>query len=385
MQKITLDEIQPGMYLSRPLISNDGKVLLHEGMEVTERYIQYLRNKGLTSLYIGEPQIKDSEIEAIIEEEQDFYPGAEETAEAAQELISHFRVGKGIQLDGVKSIVSDMIDQLSQQPEKMIHLLDLRRKQEYMFSHAVNTCILSVMTGMAMGYNELQLEELGLAAMLHDVGKVKFPKQVAQQFPGYLSKDEREEYRRHPFYALEIMRQNAALPLSVINACFQHHERWNGSGYPMGLSGNAISEYAQIISIADVYDRLIAGMPHRLPTPIYYAVAILNKAAGEYFNPAIVDTFNQNVAIYPMGKTVRLNNQQSGVILGVGIKNRTTPIVRITANRDGTPNDQPIELDLMKNPDLFIVDFEDQYFSHAQAYADRVYIANTKKAPVKAD
>jgi len=118
---------------------------------------------------------------------------------------------------------------------------------------------------------------------------------------------------------------------------------------------------------------LIAGLPHRLPTPVYYAVAILNKASGEYFNPAIVDKFNQNVAIYPMGKTVRLNNQQSGVILGVGIKNKTTPIVRITSDQNGNPINQPVELDLMKNPELFILDFEDPYFNYAQAYADRAY------------
>ena len=193
--------------------------------------------------------------------------------------------------------------------------------------------------------------------------------------------EEKEEYRQHPFYSMEILKESG-LPMNVIKACFEHHERWNGSGYPMGLEGDTISEYAQIISIADVYDRLIAGMPHRLPTPVYYAVAILNKAAGEYFNPAIVDTFNQNVAIYPIGKTVRLNNQEIGVILGVGIKNKTTPVVRITYDRNGNPSNQAIELDLIKNPDLFIVDFEDPYFSYEKAYADRAYNDRKKEHPV---
>jgi hypothetical protein len=156
----------------------------------------------------------------------------------------------------------------------------------------------------------------------------------------------------------------------VTNACFQHHERWNGSGYPMGLKGDAIYEYAQIISIADVYDRLIVGMPHRRPTPVYYAAAILNKAAGEYFNPAIVAKFNQNVVIYPMGKTVRLNNWQSGLILGVDIKNKTTPTVRIISSEDGHGVNQLIELDLLKNPGIFMVDFEDLYSSYTKAYAD---------------
>jgi HD-GYP domain-containing protein (c-di-GMP phosphodiesterase class II) len=367
MQSITLDEIQPGMYLSRPLISPDGTVLLYEGIEMKERYIQYLRNIGITSLFIGDPEIKDA-----IELEEDFYDSKhmQEAVDTAQELVNQFRVGKGIYLNRVKTIVSDLISQLGQNPENMIHLLDIRRKEEYMFSHAVNTCILSVMTGLAMKYDAKQLNELGLAAMLHDVGKIKFSRHLALQCPNYLTKNERDEYRRHSLYSIEVLRENHTLSEEVINACFQHHERWNGSGYPMGLKGDAISEYAQIISIADVYDRLISGLPHRLPTPVYYAASILNKAAGEYFNPAIIDKFTQSVAIYPMGKTVRLNNQQSGVILGVGINSKTTPIIRIVASQNGNHINKIVELDLLKNPELFIVDFEEVNSSYAQAYAD---------------
>lgn len=375
MHSVTLDEIQPGMYLSKPLFSAEGKVLLHEGIEIKERYIQYLRNKGLTSLFIGDPHIQD-----VIEPEEDFYSAQHRQAarDDAREVVEHFRAGKGINLDRVKKLVSEWIDQLGQKPENMINLLDIRRKEGYMFSHAINTCILSIMTGLAMGYDTKQLDELGLAAILHDVGKIKFSKKLARQFPYYLTKNEREEYRRHSFYTLEILRENHTLSPEIVNACFQHHERWNGSGYPMGLKGNAICEYAQIISIADVYDRLIVGMPHRLPTPIYYAVAILNKAAGEYFNPAIIDKFNQNVAIYPMGKTVRLNNQQSGVILGVGIKSRTTPVVRITSSKDNNHINKIVELDLKKNPELFIVDFEEIY-AYSQVNADRAYNYHTKE------
>ncbi len=367
------------MYLSKPLITADGTVLLHEGIVMKERYIEYLRDKGFTSLFVGDPEDRNT-----LEMKEDLYSPKyrQEAIGAAREVIDHFSVGKGLNLDKVKKRVSEWINQLGQKPENMMNLLDIRRKKGYMFSHAINTCILSIMTGIAMGYDAKQLDELGLAAILHDVGKIKFSKNVAQQFPEYLTKNEREEYRRHPFYSLEILRGNYTLPVNVLNACFQHHERWNGNGYPMGLKGNAISEYAQIISIADVYERLIAGMPHRLPTPVYYAAAILNKAAGEYFNPAIVDKFNQNVAIYPIGKMVRLNNQQSGVILGVDVKNKTTPIVRITSSQDENDINKVVELDLMKTPELFILDFE-ELSSYSQVYADRAYISHVKEQQVE--
>lgn len=371
MRRITIDEITPGMYLSRPLMSADGKVLLYEGIEIKERYIQYLRKQGLTSLLID-----DSAAKAPEDAKEDFY-GAKyqkQAMDAAQEVVANFRVGRGINLDKVKNMVSDLISRLGQNPEDMIHLLDIRRKEEYIFSHAVNTCILAVMTGLALGYDAKQLDELGLAAMLHDIGKIKFSRNLARQFPAYLTRQEREEYKRHTFYAIEILRENHNLSADVVRACFQHHERQNGSGYPLGLKGNDISEYAKIITVADVYNRLIVGMPHRQPTPVYYATAILNKAAGEYFDPAIVDKFTRSVAVYPMGKSVRLNNMENGVILGVSMQNASTPIVRIASSRDGNYTNRIAELDLRKNPELFIIDFEDINQNYFQAYTNNAKV-----------
>lgn len=366
MRSISLDEIQPGMYLSKPLMTADGKVLLYEGIEIKERYIRYLREQGLTSLVIGEPVIG---VAAAAPEDPYDAERQKQAIDAARETVRSFRVGRGINLDRVKKIVSDLIERLGRSRDAMIYLLDIRRKEEYIFSHAVNTCILSVMTGLAMGYDARRLNELGVAAMLHDIGKVKFSRSLAQQFPRSLVAGELEEYRKHAYYAMEILSMNQKLSDDIVAACFQHHERWNGSGYPMGLKGDAISEYAQIISIADVYDRLIVGMPHRRPTPVYYAAAILNKAANEYFSPAIVEKFTKNVAVYPMGKSVRLNNSQSGVILGVSMNNKATPVVRIVSSREGNYTNQVVELDLDKNPGLFIVDFEDINV-YVQAYAE---------------
>ena len=362
------------MYLSQALIATDGTVLLHEGIVIKERYIAYLRNKGFTSLFIGDPEFED-----VLKVKEDFYSliCQQEAIGAAQETIRQFSVGKGVKLDSIKKMVSEWINQLGQKPERMVNILDIRRKEGYMFSHAVNTCILSIMTGLAMGYDNKQLDELGLAAMLHDVGKTRFSKSMARQFSYHLSESEKREYKRHSFYSVEILRGDYNVSPNVLTACFQHHERWNGSGYPMGMKRDEISEYAQIIGIADVYERLIVGMPHRLPTPVYFATAILNKAAGEYFNPAIIEKFNQNIAIYPIGKTVRLSNEQSGTILGVDMKNKNSPVVRIASDQE--ENRQVVELDLLKNPGLFIVDFEELPPSYSQVYADQAYISTVKE------
>lgn len=353
MRRIALEELQPGMLLSKPLLSPDGKVLLHEGLAMKERYIAYLRHQGISYVYIDDPQTQDIVVEDVITPKLRL-----EAMKRAQQAVTDFRVGKGVTLDGVKSTISTMIQQLSSKPENMLHFMDIRRKEDYLFAHAVNVCILSVMTGISLGYTKEQLEELGLAAMVHDVGKIRFPKKLSMKNPGKLSEEEKEEYRQHPFYSMEILKESG-LPVNVVRAAFEHHERWNGSGYPMGLEGDTISEYAQILSLADVYDRLTMGTPHRRPTPPYYAAAIINKASGEYFNPDIVEKFNENIAVYPIGTMVQLNNYQTGVIVEVSKENKNIPIVRIMSGQDNSKLNQLLELDLHKNPELFIVDFEE--------------------------
>lgn len=353
MRRIPLDALKPGMYLSQALIAPDRTVLLHEGIELKQRYIEYLRNQGITYLYIDDAPPTPSPAKEPSETEL-----RQQAKQTARKVIRDFRLGKGVPLDKIKDLVSNLVSQILDNPETMHHLMNIRQKEDYMFSHAVNTCLLSVLTGTSMGYDSRRLEELGLAAMLHDVGKIKFNKRLSAQFPRRLNDEEKEEYRQHPFYTLEILKENKSLSMDVINACFQHHERWDGSGYPMGIAGEVIHEYAQIISIADVYDRLITGLPHRKPTPVYYAAAILNKAAGTYFNPEIVAHFTKSIAVYPVGLTVKLDNNQIGVILEMTGPHKTIPVVRILADEDSTQLNQLLELDLTKNPERFILDFE---------------------------
>lgn len=353
MRRIPLNALKPGMHLSQALVAPDRTVLLHEGIELKQRYLEYLRNQGITYLYIDDAPPAPSPVKEPSQTEL-----RQQAKQTARKVIHDFRLGKGVPLDKIKDLVNNLVSRILDNPETMHHLMDIRQKEDYMFSHAVNTCLLSVLTGTAMGYEAHRLEELGLAAMLHDVGKIKFTKRLSAQFPRRLTAQEKEEYRQHPFYTLEILKENKSLSMDIINACFQHHERWDGSGYPMGISGDVIHEYAQIISIADVYDRLITGLPHRKPTPVYYAAAILNKAAGTYFNPEIVAHFTKSIAVYPLGSTVKLDNNQLGLIVEMTGPNNTIPVVRILADEDSTHLNQLLELDLNKNPEHFIIDFD---------------------------
>ena len=163
-------------------------------------------------------------------------------------------------------MVDQIIDELLADLSVLVNLTDIRTFDDYTFASLSNVSVLAIMTGITMGYNDLQLKELGVGAILHDLGKIRIDKSILSK-TGELSKEEYEEVKRHPVYGFEILRQYQDVSLLSANVAFQHHERWDGSGYPRGLSGENILEYARIVAACDVYDALLADRP--LPGILY--------------------------------------------------------------------------------------------------------------------
>jgi hypothetical protein len=148
MRRIPLNALKPGMHLSQALVAPDRTVLLHEGIELKQRYLEYLRNQGITYLYIDDAPPAPSPVKEPSQTEL-----RQQAKQTARKVIHDFRLGKGVPLDKIKDLVNNLVSRILDNPETMHHLMDIRQKEDYMFSHAVNTCLLSVLTGTAMGYD----------------------------------------------------------------------------------------------------------------------------------------------------------------------------------------------------------------------------------------
>ncbi|MBP2651304.1 MAG: Metal-dependent phosphohydrolase [Firmicutes bacterium] len=350
MRRILLDNIVPGMKIARPLFSADGKILLNAGMELTERYVDRLKEIDVSYIYIEDELTADIEVPDVVSEKARM-----EAVSTAKNIMDKVKLGKMVDASQAKKTANNLVDELCRNHGVLVNFMDMRTKSDYLFNHSVNVCILSVMTGISLGYDELRLRDLGVGALLHDIGKLELDQDVLNK-KDRLSTTEIEDMRKHSQFGFDILRKNPEINLVSAHCALQHHERYDGSGYPRALTGEEIHEFAQIVAVADVYDALTADVAYRAALPVYEALAIINNAEGRYFRSEILNNFTSNIAVYPIGTVVRLNSNEIGVVVDISKEVKHKPVVRMIADANKQRLERMIEIDLSKQPQLYIAD-----------------------------
>lgn len=236
-----------------------------------------------------------------------------------REVFLNIEQLKSINLIQIKQWVSDVIGCFMSGDTELLRLFYEYASENYMHDHMLNTVIMSIELGLGLGYNKSQLNELSLAAFLHDIGMIKVDKLAMEERK--LSEKEYAQIKEHPLYGVEILSKTKDVPEPVIYAVKEAHERQDGSGYPRGLRNGEMSEYSRVIAIVDVYEALTHNRPHRKKFPLHQAIKEL-IADSALFDPSILKTLIKKVGVYPVSSLVELNSNEIGMI---------------TMNNDGFP------------------------------------------------
>jgi HD-GYP domain-containing protein (c-di-GMP phosphodiesterase class II) len=239
----------------------------------------------------------------------------------------------------------------------MIMLMNLHTVDHYLYMHSLNVCVYSTLLGMASGYNQEQLMTLGLGAMLHDIGKTQISMQVLLK-PGVLSSYEFEEMKRHTERGYYLLKDEPNIPLLVAHCAYQHHERIDGSGYPRGIKGDEIHDYAKWIGIVDSYDAMTSNRVYRNAMLPHQAVEALYSGSDILYDTTMLRLFRDKVAIYPIGLTVKLNTGQSAIVSDINATCAHRPIIRIITDEAGIDLKSPFDMDLSKNLNVLITNIE---------------------------
>jgi len=349
MRRVAVGLLKPGMVVARSIFDSEGKCLLGAGVTLTEYYIQRLKDLGIASVYI-----KDELFDSLGEIKEPISGKTRiETIKEVKRNFQALEANRRINTRHVKKVVDAILDDLMSNREVLINLSDIRTYDDYTFSHSCNVCVLSLLTAITLGYSEPKLKELGIGALLHDIGKVQVSKELLNK-RGELSPDEYAEIQKHAAYGFEILRAYDDIPLLSAHIAFQHHECWDGKGYPRGLNREQIHEYARIVAVADVYDALLADRPYRDAYSINQALAILNHMSGIHFEPRILAALVSNVAVYPIGSVVMFNTGEIGVVMDVNRNNPTRPVVRVVFDRRLSRLKIPHEVDLSNLTTVYI-------------------------------
>lgn len=354
MRLVNIAYLQEGDILARPVRNHLGTVMLGCGIKLTSSYIRRLKGLGYDMVFIEDDRLDDVDFSSPIAEE------TRETALKTLEKISElFANDKDFDdMEGIKSAVKNMINDLLNSRDIIGNLTEIQGYDDYTYQHSINTTIVALIIGIAYGYSDNKLLELGMGVMMHDVGKVLIPKAILNK-ETKLTEEEFHIIRQHPVYGFEFLRKNKDFSLLSAHVALQHQEKWDGTGYPRGLKGKEIHEYGRIAAIADVYEALTSKRIYRNAIPPNEAYEYIVANSYTQFDPQAVKNFAQRIAVYPTGAGVVLSNGQRGNIVKQNNIFPNRPYVRVFYQEDA-PLLDPVDYNLAEHPSLMILKIENR-------------------------
>jgi putative nucleotidyltransferase with HDIG domain len=242
-----------------------------------------------------------------------------------------------------------MIDRLAQASVQnrsaLMALTALRDYDNYTFTHMVNVSILTMGQARGLGIDGPLLRELGLSALMHDIGKVKTPMEVLNK-PDKLTDEEFGIIKRHTIDGAEILRSTPGIPALAPVVAFEHHLRIDGTGYPDGVSRPSLNLATMLVGIADVYDAMRSQRKYQGSFASERVLAVLERNDGAQFDKHLVRRFVQLLGIYPVGNMVKLDTGEAAVVLQIHAPDPYRPKVRVLFAADGTRLEVPRDVNL---------------------------------------
>ncbi|UCZ57681.1 HD-GYP domain-containing protein [Desulfurispirillum indicum] len=237
-----------------------------------------------------------------------------EASQTITNMMNDIRMGRSIKTETSAPIVERMTDSIFRNQNALLSLGRIRNQDQYTFQHSVSVSVLMMIFAKSQGYDIDTIHHIGQGALLHDIGKVKVPNEILNK-PGKLTDEEFAIMKQHATYSGEILSGTPEISPICVEVAAQHHERWDGSGYPKGLKGDQISPYAQMAAVADVYDAITSDRCYHKGQHPTVVLRRLLEWSEQHFCPSMVQRFIQCVGIYPPGTLVRLKSGKLAVVM----------------------------------------------------------------------
>ncbi len=335
-------DLKEGMVLARSIVGEDGRILLKGGIRLRCSYIERLRRLDIPAVYILDPGEKYVPSEIVPERVR---------AHAVQQVKEAFEavaIGRPFCVHAIEETVDRLLDEILATRSPILGLEEIRAQDAYTYRHSVNVCVISLLLGITLGLSMGQLRELGVGALLHDIGKVHVPPEILRK-TGPLSQEETDLMRRHTKWGYDHLRAYPDLSILSARVAWQHHERLDGSGYPLGVRADRIHLYSRLVMVADVYDAMTSERPYRAGLDPLDVLRHLQRLSGQLFASDVVDALAQVVSPYPRGARVLLNTGEVAKVIEVNPALLERPRVRILETSRPDRLSVPFEIDLQRD------------------------------------
>lgn len=341
-EKVVTHDLQLGMYvveLDRPwietpfhfqgfLISSEQEIdqlceyCDHVYIDVTQTEIKY-REKRKNRTTVKNRRVYKVSTERELPVAVAHYDHAKQVVDRS---LSALRLSHDINTTEVKTAVRSCVKSVIKNPNAMLWLTQIKNKDDYTAEHSLRVSVMAVALGRELELLEKELEDLGVAAMLHDVGKVKIPDEVLNK-EGALTDEEYVIMKGHAGFGRQLLMSKSDVPPVAVDVAYSHHEHLNGRGYPRGVTAEKIPYFAKIVSVVDAFDAITSDRVYSNARSTLEALRILYECRGQQFDEDIVRAFIRLVGIYPPGHIVELTNGEAGIILSCQRNNKLRPKV----------------------------------------------------------
>ncbi len=379
IKKVRVEDLEVGMFvddfnvpwMDHPFLTSKKKLK-------SAKEIDLLKQHGVEEVYIDTRKGKDSaravpqpEADAEVEQEMvvsalppeepepvtpgDSTPFEQELRKAkevyveakvmVQDLLHDARLGKSVDGERAASVVDQMVDSIFRNRDALSSLTRLKSFDDYTFQHSLNVSVLALSLGRHLGLVKGELRRLGIGAVLHDVGKMRVPEEILNK-PGRLTDEEFVIIKGHPLHGAKILMETPDVPDECSAVALNHHERFNGRGYPRGLQGLHIGKFGLISAIVDVYDAVTSDRVYHKGMPSHQAVQKIYEWGKTDFYPIYVQKFIQCLGIYPVGSVVQLDTGEVGVVCRQNHEQLLRPRVRLVRGPGNQPLRRPADVDL---------------------------------------
>lgn len=368
-KEIEINKLKDQMVLSETIYDEEGKILYSTGLKLNEKRIQRISRLDLTSIYIESNERDPSQLkeglglsrrieEKPTKSEQEakkeclIRETKEEAAVIVQEAFSKVMNDGSVKSDKIKKIVERILNMILDDPRLVLNLSSLNTMDDYLLSHSINVCVLSLMTGVVLGFNQMRLMKLGSGALIHDIGKILVSQEILN-LPRALTVEEFEEVKQHTVYGYKILKDSFKYDDEAAGIALSHHERVDGSGYPHGLNKNQIPIFAKIVAIIDVFDAITSDRIYAKGVSFDEGIVYLIKEGRGVFDEDILKKFITIVGHYPLGMHVKLS---TGDVAIVTKSKQSLPLVKVIKDKNNQVLQNYYEIDLQKNPGVTVID-----------------------------
>ncbi|MBP7175300.1 MAG: HD-GYP domain-containing protein [Thermoclostridium sp.] len=345
-RKVRIGTCLPGMVTAETIYNNYGAVIVWENTKLDDSAINRLKDFRIEDIFIFESSLPHNQEQPPEEtttarvEEAPFTEVYEKDTDAFKSVLYDLSTGKTVSLNKTIEIANSVYSRKNDNRDIINCVTQIRKVDEYTYYHSVNVSLLSMLIGKWLKLSSDDIYMLVQAGLMHDIGKSLIPSDLINK-PGELTEEEFLKMKKHSEFGYYLVKNMKGVDSRVSEAVHYHHEREDGSGYPFGLRGDQISQFAKIVAVADTFDSMTANRAFKLKKSPFEVFEMMQNSCFGYLNTVIIDVFLANISHYYVGYKVKLSDKRIAEVVYINRQHYGKPVLKI--------NDAFLDMSVVKN------------------------------------